>query len=426
MKRTSRLTSISLILIPIVTTVALADQVVPTGRVSTSVTVRAEQSSRSAAISSLSPGESLEWLRNVGRWREVRISSTETGFVSRSFTRRISDAPKPPDGPLSARAEDELRIHFLPVGAGSCTVVECPGEGTPPMIIDCGSFGPSTRGPGDLDEAAAATKVKAILADHSVDPNVVISHGDKDHIDYLGSILDTVQAGHIWTGGAIDDYTLAFNALMTNQQDDGAHPHRTLAADFHNEQAALGEHLNCGLASAYILTVNSGASKNGNSLVLSIDYDEFSAIFTGDAEGVTESQAIVNYDAAVKATVLSGSHHGADTMGSNGSTRNISADAASHWPENVLPTVAVYSHGLKFGHPRCAIVRNYHPSLARVPNHPFHCGDHNDDNTPAPRQTTFAEYSTEASGAVTVTTDGSSPLSVHCGGPVGCATKIEF
>ncbi|MEX0707035.1 MAG: hypothetical protein WD078_03675 [Woeseia sp.] len=191
-------------------------------------------------------------------------------------------------------------------------------------------------------------------------------------------------------------------------------------------QAPLGEHLNCGLASTFLLTANSGSSKNANSLVLSIDYDEFSAIFTGDAEGVTESQAIVNYDAAVKATVLSGSHHGADTLGSNGSTRNIAAAAASHWPDNVLPAVAVYSHGLKFGHPRCPIVRNYHQSLARVPNHPFHCGDHNNDNTPAPRQTTYAEYSTEVSGTVTITTDGSSPLSIHCGGPVGCATEIEF
>lgn len=189
-----------------------ADLVVPTERVITNVSIREEQSSESTVLSILRPGESFEWIRNVGRWREVRISPSETGFVSRSFTRRIADDPNPPDDPLPNRAENEQRIHFLPVGAGSCTVVECPGQDAPPMIFDCGSLGAGSRGPGDMDEPAAATEVKAILAGKP-DPNVVISHADKDHIDYMDSILDTVQATHIWTGGADADYPPAFNTL---------------------------------------------------------------------------------------------------------------------------------------------------------------------------------------------------------------------
>jgi beta-lactamase superfamily II metal-dependent hydrolase len=355
----------------------------------------------------------------------VRISPSETGFVSRSFTRRIPDDPNLPDDPLPNREENELRIHFLPIGAGSCTVVECPGQDAPPMIVDCGSLGAGSRGPGDMDEPTAAAEVKAILAGKP-DPNVVISHADKDHIDYMDSILDTVQAAHIWTGGADVDYTAAFNTLITTQIDGGAHPHRELDNDFHNDQFEIDEHLSCGDASVFMLTVNSGDDPNGNSLVVSIDYNEFSAILAGDAEGVTEKQAIANYDGAVKATALAGSHHGADTQGSNGSTRNVPQGEESGWHENVFPEVVVYSHGLRFGHPRCLITRNYHPSLARVPNHPFHCGENNNDNTPAPRQTTYAEYSTEISGKITITTNGMSPLSVHCGGAVGCATRIEF
>ena len=160
--------------------------------------------------------------------------------------------------------------------------------------------------------------------------------------------------------------------------------------------------------------------------MVTIDYEDFSATFTGDAEASTERQAIANYDGAVKTTVLSGSHHGADTQGSNGSAKDVGESNRSGWPEATLPEVMIYSHGQKFGHPRCAITSNYHPSLARVNNHPVHCGDNNDDNIPIPRHTEFAEYSTEVSGKITVTTNGISPLSIHCGGAIGCAEEIAF
>ena len=149
-------------------------------------------------------------------------------------------------------------------------------------------------------------------------------------------------------------------------------------------------------------------------------------MFPGDAEAATENMAIRNFNGEVKTTVLSGSHHGADTKGSNGSMRDVTSWTKSDWPDETLPEVIIYSQGLKHGHPRSQIVGNYHQSLARVPNHPFHCGDNNNDNIPAPLYSTFAEYSTEVSGIITVTTDGYSPLSIHCGGEVGCASEIEF
>lgn len=35
--------------------------------------------------------------------------------------------------------EDEIRIHVLPVGAGACHLVECPGARSTPMLVECGS-----------------------------------------------------------------------------------------------------------------------------------------------------------------------------------------------------------------------------------------------------------------------------------------------
>jgi competence protein ComEC len=401
----------------------LADVVVPSERVTNSVTIRAGESSNTDPIGSFSPGERLPWVQDRGRWRQVRMNANQTGWVSKSWTRRLPDT-QPPDGTLPPREQDELRIHYLPVGAGTCTVVECPGPNASPMIIDCGAIG--GRGPDDLDGDATVAAVNAILSNHSSSPNLVLSHADEDHYAYVDELLDQVQMSHIWLGGEPGEYPSTLRTLLDAQDANGATVHEGFDPNFHNDQAEMGDELSCGVASTFILTVNSGNSKNANSLVLSIQHGDFSAIFTGDAEASTERAAIDNYDGAVKATVLTGSHHGADTEGSNGSSKDVSVNNRSRWPAATVPEVVIYSHGRKFGHPRCTITENYRSSLETVPDHPMHCGNSTGDNVPAPLSTPDAEYSTETNGTITVTTDGTSPLSIRCGGVVGCAAEIEF
>ena len=106
-----------------------AERVVPSDRVTSGVTIRAEATTNSARLGTLRVGEELPFVRNVPRWREVRLSRTQTGFVSKSWTWVEPDAVLTPAaaGALPARDVDELRIHFLPIGAGTCTVIECPG-----------------------------------------------------------------------------------------------------------------------------------------------------------------------------------------------------------------------------------------------------------------------------------------------------------
>ena len=195
------------------------------------------------------------------------------------------------------------------------------------------------RGPEDLEEAEAAATVQDILGNHTAHPNLVISHADSDHISYLDSVLNGVQLGHVWQGDHSNEYPTAVSDLLAAQQQGGTTLHQDLAADFHNNQFELGDQLGCGDASTFILTVNSGSSNNGRSLVLSIDYGEFAAISTGDAEGDTEIQASDNYGGALKATVLAGSHHGADTEGSNGE------GTGNDWESDVAPEVLLYSSG---------------------------------------------------------------------------------
>ncbi len=86
----------------------------------------------------------------------------------------------------------------------------------------------------------------------------------------------------------------------------------------------------------------------------------------------------------------------------------------------------VYSSGHRFGHPRCSITANFHATLATVPSHPMDCGLNNNDNTASPFNTTRAEYATEVNGTIVVTTDGTSPLSIHCSRTPSCNGEVAF
>jgi len=110
---------------------------------------------------------------------------------------------------------------------------------------------------------------------------------------------------------------------------------------FHNNTKPVSNQLSSGTASTFVLTANTGSSNNAKSLVLMIEHEDFTVVFTGDAEGPTEAQAITNFSNAVKATVLTTSHHGASTLGSNSAA---SAEATS-------PELLVSSAGNRFSTP---------------------------------------------------------------------------
>jgi competence protein ComEC len=288
-------------------------------------------------------GAGLPLVGSMPLWYEVQLPDGTRGFVSKAWTTVVRA--------LAARQPDEMRLHFLNVGAGTCTVVECPGPNAPPMLVDCGSGGVSADG---LTREQAAAYVQNVLSQHATTPNVVLSHGDIDHYAYMPSVLPTTRAQHIWQGGEAADYgSHGFPAWIAAQEQNGAHLHSGFEPHWHNDRQPLGEHLSCGLANTFALTVQTGSSKNAQSLVLMLEYEDFTAVLTGDAEGSTEARVSTNYDDTIQATVLTTSHHGANTNGSN----------SLAWANAVAPTVLISSAGRRFGHPRCAAVARFAATL---------------------------------------------------------------
>jgi competence protein ComEC len=379
------------------------ETVVPSDRVTTFVHIRSAPRASSTERGRLQIGDSLPLIQSVPRWYEVRLPDGTTGFVGKAWTTVTH--------PLTARAENELRIHFLNIGTGTCTVVECPGPSAPPMIVDCGSLG---RSDDDLTSDETRTYVQTILAGRQ--PNVVISHANRDHYSYIADILASSEADHIWQGGVSSEYVSDdFPTWINKQEMAGATIHVGLPDHWHNDGQPIGAELSCGTANTYVLTMNTGDSKNAQSLVLMIEpaaHTEFTAILTGDAEGVTESQAVNNFANNLKATVVAGSHHGANTHGSNGAS----------WITATAPDVVIFSAGERFGHPRCAAVDRITTSKQTL-EHEVRCGVSNTAYGPITR-TRRAHYMTAVSGTVIVASDGHSPMSLHCTRTAECGVKI--
>ncbi|MCP4471328.1 MAG: hypothetical protein GY815_11700 [Gammaproteobacteria bacterium] len=382
----------------------LADIVIPRNRVTHHVNIYESDSSSSSEIGELLSGSSLPYVRSVPRWHVVELASGKEGFVSKSFTKVIGEI-------RPERAQNELRLHYINVGAGMCTVVECPGPKAPPMIIDCG-----TVGLGDNDRNTTRTKkyVKKILDAHEKKPNLVVSHPHKDHYGMIPEVLKSVQLNNIWLGGDHDRYKLSdFPDWLEKQKAGGAKVHNESPEDFDNDNSPIkSDWLGCGLASVYTLTVNSGDNPNSNSHILEIRYQDFGATFTGDAEGDTEEQALENYSEKVKTTVLSASHHGASTHRSN----------HEEWIKATDPEVVVFSSGPSFGHPKCNVVKRYDDAVEAAPPHPTRCGDRSGFKKKL--RNTRAQFVTSVNGLIVVSSNGESPLLLKCDGSSGCKAEI--
>lgn len=306
----------------------------------------------------------------------------DSGFESRSGGRIFSSA--------RSAQPDNLRIHSLPVGAGSCHLIECPGS-QDVIIYDCGQRG-------DSDGSWPLQDISAYVSDvvGSDAPGIVISHADSDHYSYIDDIADATQAEVVLFGGDDGDYPPQIASWLQQVPADrlrhGWSPHA------HEQVPELA----CGTASVHMVTVNVGQSKNANSLVLAIQYGDHTAVLTGDAEGETQNSAIENYgELLTNVTLLMASHHGAYTHGSNGPA----------WAEHLSPDIVIYSSGTLSGHPSGKIVDNYHGSLLSAPPHPMWINPLY--QTEQRFDSELAEYVTELNGAIIFESDGTQ-MGLYC------------
>jgi competence protein ComEC len=114
-----------------------------------------------------------------------------------------------------------------------------------------------------------------------------------------------------------------------------------------------------------------GNDTNANSIVVRLDYGEFSMLFMGDAESQTEERLLNKKDLDLEAKVIKVAHHGSKYA------------TSENFIKRVHPEAAIISDGSwnRYGHPSQAVIDRLKASNAKV-------------------------YRTDLQGEVTLTTKG--------------------
>jgi beta-lactamase superfamily II metal-dependent hydrolase len=210
---------------------------------------------------------------------------------------------------VSKRNEGELRIHFLDVGQGDCTLIEFPDGKA--ALIDGGDGRERT-------ETSVMRYLNALEID--VIDYLIVTHADGDHCGSLDKILEhkTVLNAYLPTanpekGGA--EYAEFYEKLL---EEDCSKKHSFRYLSLGTEAYTFT------FLYPYSLEASKGmeeleADDNANSAVLWLDYLGVSALFTGDAPFETEELLMLDHKAglfdhcgvALKSTeILKVAHHG--------------------------------------------------------------------------------------------------------------------
>ena len=204
---------------------------------------------------------------------------------------------RPEPSNLPPASGEELRVHVLDVGQGDSVLVVAPGGKT--ALIDAGN-------PGN------GKKILAVLEREGVRQIdlFVATHAHADHIGAADEVIKGTTVSTVLDSG-IPNATRNYEDFLKAVEERGvayikAEPGQTfdmgggavftvlapIPPPFTREQLRSG-----------------GNEPNANSIVMRLDYGDFSMLLTGDAEAQTEAR-LIEQGARLEADVLKVGHHG--------------------------------------------------------------------------------------------------------------------
>ncbi len=224
--------------------------------------------------------------------------------------------------------EDEIRVSFLDVGEGDCTLIRT-AEAT--LLVDTGEADP-------LLNAGIVATLRSLGVER-IDC-LVLTHPHSDHVGGAPAILEAFPVGECLMPLAADEsdaFAAALDAL--------------LASEIPTREATRGYSKAYGDLTVEVLSPerDSGAADiNDLSAVLRLTFGKATLLLMADAGKSTEEALLRDYPAeALSASLLKVGHHGADTSSSYAFLSAVS------------PTYAVLSVGSDnaYGHPGEATLR---------------------------------------------------------------------
>ena len=294
------------------------------------------------------------WLLRAGALRRPAraVLAARLGMVAAAGVALACWLPGRSSG--AADGGRDLALHFLAVGQGDATAIRTPGGRW--ILIDGGP-----RVPG---QDAGARKVAPFLRRQGVRRLAVViaSHADADHLGGLPAVLEAVSAEVAIEPGAADGRPL-YREWLGGVVQGGSRWHAARAGDrltvdgvtlrvWHPDSATIAERW----------------APNENSVVVTVEYGAFRALFGGDAGLPMEA---LRAPAIGDVTLLKVGHHG---------SRSASGAA---WLEALRPELCLIQVGTgnRYGHPDPGVLERLDAAGCRT-------------------------WRTDRSGDVTLTTDG--------------------
>lgn len=237
-----------------------------------------------------------------------------------------------------------LRFHFLDVGQGSGTLIECPGGEF--ILVDLGSvsFGQHAEGWSNSSvPEMLRKKVKSYLTKLTdcID-YLVISHADQDHLNLVSDVLAGLTIKHVLCGGTLANYKNArkparvFCKFLDGRGIDIADCLLNGGQPYSEPPGASKPRIQCteGLevrvvaanapvrSASDIATIRAphapktvGTPTNASSIVLSFRYGEQQVLICADATFSTDYfilEGCPAWTGQLKSYALSGGHHGSE------------------------------------------------------------------------------------------------------------------
>lgn len=198
--------------------------------------------------------------------------------------------------PVSPAAGGLLKIDFLSVGQGESTLITF-RDGKRMLIDGGGSFQESGWDVGKRLLIPALRRMGVERIDH-----LVLSHPHPDHLQGVRSVAETFPVGEFWEKGLpseSDDYRRFREALSRKK----------VPVRIFNSGIAPVEISGVRFACLSPPAAPEGGDVNESSMVLRLDVERFSALFTGDIGLATERYLLAS-SSKVGATLLKVPHHG--------------------------------------------------------------------------------------------------------------------
>ena len=239
-------------------------------------------------------------------------------------------------------SNDKFKVTFLDVGQGDAALVELPDERV--MLID-GGPGKSDSGRRIIAPYLWAKGIKSI-------DYLVSTHPHPDHFGGFPYIMDNFKIGEIWLNGEISPESEIFFEKVkeskiyytVKRRGDLLETDKYKIQVFHPYDGFFADSER-GDFSNY----------NSGSLIMKIESDKASILFTGDIESEAE-ESLMPLIKRLKSDIIKVPHHGGRTSSSEGFIKAVSPQAA-------VISVGRYN---SYNHPNPETLERYNAAGARI------------------------------------------------------------